>query len=210
MHSTRSWHSPSITFGNRQPKEIPHLAEGSSSVPCPHVSDQSWPYNTCRCKIIQLYLGGHGAGIFVASLGLLHFSTSVSLRCPGLTLSSCLQLQIKTEDLSDSLQQTLPHRPCHLSQAPAMMSGNQMSGVSAPWPSPHHAMGPLCLGCAWGGVCAIPLPAAGPSDLAIYEYKLSQGASCRPQEEEIQGDVGEEMGLPSSPPTGRAGPGAWH
>ncbi|KAG8522287.1 POU domain, class 2, transcription factor 3 [Galemys pyrenaicus] len=36
--------------------------------------------------------------------------------------------QIKTEDLSDSLQQTLPHRPCHLTQGPAMMSGNQMSG----------------------------------------------------------------------------------
>ncbi|XP_025784665.1 POU domain, class 2, transcription factor 3 [Puma concolor] len=36
--------------------------------------------------------------------------------------------QIKTEDLSDSLQQTLSHRPCHLSQGPAMMSGNQMSG----------------------------------------------------------------------------------
>uniref|UniRef100_A0A2K5LAB9 POU domain protein n=1 Tax=Cercocebus atys TaxID=9531 RepID=A0A2K5LAB9_CERAT len=39
--------------------------------------------------------------------------------------------QIKTEDLSDSLQQTLSHRPCHLSQGPAMMSGNQMSGVNA-------------------------------------------------------------------------------
>ncbi|KAM9220130.1 POU domain, class 2, transcription factor 3 isoform 1-T1 [Dugong dugon] len=36
--------------------------------------------------------------------------------------------QIKTEDLSDSLQQTLSHRPCHLSQGPTMMSGNQMSG----------------------------------------------------------------------------------
>nr|XP_031526265.1 POU domain, class 2, transcription factor 3 isoform X1 [Vicugna pacos] len=36
--------------------------------------------------------------------------------------------QIKTEDLSDSLQQTLSHRPCHLSQGPAMMPGNQMSG----------------------------------------------------------------------------------
>ncbi|XP_058433080.1 POU domain, class 2, transcription factor 3 isoform X3 [Marmota monax] len=39
--------------------------------------------------------------------------------------------QIKTEDLSDSLQQTLSHRPCHLSQGPAMMSGNQMSGDMA-------------------------------------------------------------------------------
>ncbi|XP_053452100.1 POU domain, class 2, transcription factor 3 isoform X1 [Nycticebus coucang] len=38
--------------------------------------------------------------------------------------------QIKTEDLSDSLQQTLSHRPCHLTQ-PAMMSGNQMSGDMA-------------------------------------------------------------------------------
>ncbi|PNI65829.1 POU2F3 isoform 5, partial [Pan troglodytes] len=38
---------------------------------------------------------------------------------------------IKTEDLSDSLQQTLSHRPCHLSQGPAMMSGNQMSGLNA-------------------------------------------------------------------------------
>lgn len=46
-------------------------------------------------------------------------------------LSSCLHLQIKTEDLSDSLQQTLSHRPCHLSQGPAMMPGNQMSGVNA-------------------------------------------------------------------------------
>ncbi|XP_072809860.1 POU domain, class 2, transcription factor 3 isoform X1 [Vicugna pacos] len=36
--------------------------------------------------------------------------------------------RIKTEDLSDSLQQTLSHRPCHLSQGPAMMPGNQMSG----------------------------------------------------------------------------------
>nr|XP_023499995.1 POU domain, class 2, transcription factor 3 [Equus caballus] len=36
--------------------------------------------------------------------------------------------QIKTEDLSDSLQQTLSHRPCHLSQGPATMAGNQMSG----------------------------------------------------------------------------------
>ncbi|KAM7084846.1 POU domain, class 2, transcription factor 3 isoform 1-T1 [Molossus nigricans] len=36
--------------------------------------------------------------------------------------------QIKTEDLSDSLQQTLSHRPCHLSQGPAVMSGSQMSG----------------------------------------------------------------------------------
>ncbi|KAM8818538.1 POU domain, class 2, transcription factor 3 isoform 3-T3 [Rhynchonycteris naso] len=36
--------------------------------------------------------------------------------------------QIKTEDLTDSLQQTLSHRPCHLSQGSAMMSGNQMSG----------------------------------------------------------------------------------
>ncbi|XP_049713160.1 POU domain, class 2, transcription factor 3 isoform X1 [Elephas maximus indicus] len=36
--------------------------------------------------------------------------------------------QIKTEDLSDSLQQPLSHRPCHLSQGPTMMSGNQMSG----------------------------------------------------------------------------------
>ncbi|NIG60191.1 POU domain, class 2, transcription factor 3 isoform X1 [Pontoporia blainvillei] len=43
-------------------------------------------------------------------------------------LSPCLHLQIKTEDLSDSLQQTLSHRPCHLSQGPAMMPGNQMSG----------------------------------------------------------------------------------
>nr|XP_003418312.1 POU domain, class 2, transcription factor 3 [Loxodonta africana] len=40
-------------------------------------------------------------------------------------------IQIKTEDLSDSLQQPLSHRPCHLSQGPTMMSGNQMSGVSA-------------------------------------------------------------------------------
>ncbi|XP_036049752.1 POU domain, class 2, transcription factor 3 isoform X1 [Onychomys torridus] len=39
--------------------------------------------------------------------------------------------QIKTEDLGDSLQQTLSHRPCHLSQGPAMMPGNQMSGVGA-------------------------------------------------------------------------------
>ncbi|KAF6105585.1 POU class 2 homeobox 3 [Phyllostomus discolor] len=39
--------------------------------------------------------------------------------------------QIKTEDVNDSLQQTLMHRPCHLSQGPAMMSGNQMSGVNA-------------------------------------------------------------------------------
>ncbi|XP_021093425.1 POU domain, class 2, transcription factor 3 isoform X7 [Heterocephalus glaber] len=39
--------------------------------------------------------------------------------------------QIKTEDLGDSLQQTLSHRPCHLSQGPAMMSGNQMSGDMA-------------------------------------------------------------------------------
>ncbi|XP_061058450.1 POU domain, class 2, transcription factor 3 [Eubalaena glacialis] len=39
--------------------------------------------------------------------------------------------QIKTEDLSDSLQQTLSHRPCHLSQGPAMMPGNQMSGDMA-------------------------------------------------------------------------------
>ncbi|KAB1254697.1 POU domain; class 2; transcription factor 3 [Camelus dromedarius] len=46
-------------------------------------------------------------------------------------LSSCLRSQIKTEDLSDSLQQTLSHRPCHLSQGPAMMPGNQMSGVNA-------------------------------------------------------------------------------
>ena len=45
-------------------------------------------------------------------------------------LSPCLHLQIKTEDLSDSLQQTLSHRPCHLSQGPAMMPGNQMSGVN--------------------------------------------------------------------------------
>nr|XP_054368211.1 POU domain, class 2, transcription factor 3 isoform X3 [Mirounga angustirostris] len=37
--------------------------------------------------------------------------------------------QIKTEDLSDSLQQTLSQRPCHLSQGPAMMPGNQMSGL---------------------------------------------------------------------------------
>lgn len=49
----------------------------------------------------------------------------------GLIFSSCLQLQIKTEDINDSLQQTLLHRPCHLSQGPAMMSGNQMSGVNA-------------------------------------------------------------------------------
>ncbi|ELW65833.1 POU domain, class 2, transcription factor 3, partial [Tupaia chinensis] len=39
--------------------------------------------------------------------------------------------QIKTEDLSDSLQQTLSHRPCHLSQGPTMMPGNQMSGDMA-------------------------------------------------------------------------------
>ncbi|XP_030620398.1 POU domain, class 2, transcription factor 3 isoform X3 [Delphinapterus leucas] len=39
--------------------------------------------------------------------------------------------QIKTEDLSDSLQQTLSHRPCHLSQGPAMIPGNQMSGDMA-------------------------------------------------------------------------------
>uniref|UniRef100_F7AZC9 POU domain protein n=1 Tax=Monodelphis domestica TaxID=13616 RepID=F7AZC9_MONDO len=39
---------------------------------------------------------------------------------------------IKTEDLSDSLQPQLSHRPCHLSQGPAMMSGNQMPGVSSP------------------------------------------------------------------------------
>nr|XP_019573762.1 PREDICTED: POU domain, class 2, transcription factor 3 [Rhinolophus sinicus] len=39
--------------------------------------------------------------------------------------------QIKTEDLSDSLQQTLAHGPCHMSQGPAMTSGNQMSGVNA-------------------------------------------------------------------------------
>uniref|UniRef100_A0A4X2JX42 POU domain protein n=1 Tax=Vombatus ursinus TaxID=29139 RepID=A0A4X2JX42_VOMUR len=38
--------------------------------------------------------------------------------------------QIKTEDLSDSLQPPLSHRPCHLSQGPAMMSGNQMPGVT--------------------------------------------------------------------------------
>ncbi|CAK6448676.1 unnamed protein product [Pipistrellus nathusii] len=36
--------------------------------------------------------------------------------------------QIKTEDLSDSLQQTLSHRPCLLSQGPAMMAGSQVSG----------------------------------------------------------------------------------
>ncbi|XP_045058935.1 POU domain, class 2, transcription factor 3 isoform X3 [Desmodus rotundus] len=40
--------------------------------------------------------------------------------------------QIKTEDLNDSLQQTLSHRPCHLSQGPTMMSGNQMSGDVTP------------------------------------------------------------------------------
>ncbi|XP_007651659.1 POU domain, class 2, transcription factor 3 isoform X1 [Cricetulus griseus] len=39
--------------------------------------------------------------------------------------------QIKTEDLGDSLQQSLSHRPCHLSQGPTMMPGNQMSGVGA-------------------------------------------------------------------------------
>lgn len=39
--------------------------------------------------------------------------------------------QIKTEDLGDSLQQTLSHRPCHLSQGPTMMPGNQMSGDMA-------------------------------------------------------------------------------
>ncbi|XP_044524972.1 POU domain, class 2, transcription factor 3 [Gracilinanus agilis] len=40
-------------------------------------------------------------------------------------------LLIKTEDLSDSLQPQLSHRPCHLSQGPAMMSGNQMPGDMA-------------------------------------------------------------------------------
>ncbi|XP_036884440.1 POU domain, class 2, transcription factor 3 isoform X1 [Sturnira hondurensis] len=40
--------------------------------------------------------------------------------------------KIKTEDLNDSLQQTLLHRPCHLSQGPAMMSRNQMSGDVTP------------------------------------------------------------------------------
>ncbi|XP_031816015.1 POU domain, class 2, transcription factor 3 isoform X3 [Sarcophilus harrisii] len=39
--------------------------------------------------------------------------------------------QIKTEDLSDSLQPSLSHRPCHLSQGSAMMSGNQMPGDMA-------------------------------------------------------------------------------
>uniref|UniRef100_H0X2W2 POU domain protein n=1 Tax=Otolemur garnettii TaxID=30611 RepID=H0X2W2_OTOGA len=48
--------------------------------------------------------------------------------------------QIKTEDLSDSLQQTLSLRSCHLTQGPAMMSGNQMSGVNA---SPRKDMASL-------------------------------------------------------------------
>ncbi|XP_075403956.1 POU domain, class 2, transcription factor 3 [Tenrec ecaudatus] len=37
-------------------------------------------------------------------------------------------LWIKTEDLSDSLQQALAHRSCHLPPGPTMMPGNQMSG----------------------------------------------------------------------------------
>ncbi|XP_028931936.2 POU domain, class 2, transcription factor 3 [Ornithorhynchus anatinus] len=41
---------------------------------------------------------------------------------------SCLHLQIKTEDLGDVLQSPLPHRSCHLNQAPAMMPGNQLPG----------------------------------------------------------------------------------
>lgn len=64
--------------------------------------------------------------------------------CEGPLPTLSLSLQIKTEDLGDSLQQTLSHRPCHLSQGPTMMPGNQMSGVGA---SPGH--GPR--GVYWAG-----------------------------------------------------------
>ncbi|XP_043937087.1 POU domain, class 2, transcription factor 3 isoform X2 [Protopterus annectens] len=39
--------------------------------------------------------------------------------------------QIKTEDLSDSIQPSLPHRPCHLPQG-SMVSGGQMPGDLPP------------------------------------------------------------------------------
>lgn len=63
---------------------------------------------------------------------------------------SCLYLQIKTEDLGDSLQQSLSHRPCHLSQGPAMMPGSQMSGVNASlchfqWPVSLFQTSAVCL-----------------------------------------------------------------
>lgn len=39
--------------------------------------------------------------------------------------------QIKTEDLSDSLQSTIPPRSGHLVQGSSMMPGSQIAGVSA-------------------------------------------------------------------------------
>ncbi|KAL0626939.1 Zinc finger protein [Plecturocebus cupreus] len=68
---------------------------------------------------------------FIISVALTEVSTQLHW-LEGHTQAGKLSCSpIKTEDLSDSLQQTLSHRPCHLSQGPAMMSGNQMSGVNA-------------------------------------------------------------------------------
>ncbi|XP_064433406.1 POU domain, class 2, transcription factor 3 isoform X5 [Mirounga angustirostris] len=105
--------------------------------------------------------------------------------------------QIKTEDLSDSLQQTLSQRPCHLSQGPAMMPGNQMSGAigrpGLPGSSlePHLEASPHL---------PVPkhLPSSGgadePSDLEELEKFAKTFKQRRIKLGFTQGDVGLAMG----------------
>ena len=117
----------------------PPPADSDSRVPFPcllrlpwaEVHTQAGTPSPSPVGTVGTDLAPYSRGWSLIHLDLLYVSASARLGRPRTDALLPPLTQIKTEDLSDSLQQTLSHRPCHLSQGPAMMSGNQMSGVNA-------------------------------------------------------------------------------
>lgn len=103
----------------------------SYQLPWAEVHTQAGTSSPSPVGTVGTELAPYSRGWSLIRLDLLYVSVSARLGRPCTDALLPPLTQIKTEDLSDSLQQTLSHRPCHLSQGPAMMSGNQMSGVNA-------------------------------------------------------------------------------
>lgn len=129
---------PGMVFGNDQSRWIPHLEDGYSrerltsvpyQLPRPEGLTQAGK-SSCSPADAELVLWLSRLVTYLLPRSSLSFYFCLPGEAQNWCSPPCLHLQIKTEDLSDSLQQTLSHRPCHPSQGPATIPGNQMSGVN--------------------------------------------------------------------------------
>ncbi|XP_073095700.1 POU domain, class 2, transcription factor 3 isoform X2 [Manis javanica] len=114
--------------GASRPKSGRHVGRGSAEV-----LESRWRCRFTDCRGVARSTRGVDLGVRIKMSGDVADSSDAHSALSQVETGNDrngldFNRQIKTEDLSDSLQQTLTHRPCHLSQGPAMMSGNQMSG----------------------------------------------------------------------------------